>query len=57
MSDQRDKLNQVIVVMSLTSLLFMPPGLMAGLFGMNVPLPMQEFLTEEDKNPLTANYW
>jgi hypothetical protein len=43
--------------MTLTSLLIMPPILMTGLFGMNVPLPMQEFLTDEDKDPLTANYW
>ena len=39
LSNVSNRLNEVMKVLTIVSLLFMPPTLVAGLWGMNVPLP------------------
>lgn len=42
-STSSDELNQIMLVFTVATVLMIPPTVIAGLFGMNVTVPLQEW--------------
>ena len=59
LSDQSDKLNKIMLVFTSAAVLFLPPQVIAGLFGMNVRVPFQDFFSDsraEEELTFTEEY-
>ena len=43
LADQSDRLNKIMLVFTCATVLFLPPQVIAGLMGMNIKVPLQDF--------------